>query len=258
MDYQDENRITVTVVLAGLEKCDGIPIYTTYRLEVAAGQEQPEGWPAEQSGSLPCLIGSDGFTGRTKQRDGSCFLGFLHRPLPDPEAPPSREVYPRWTPRLPGKGSTAFCYLRWTKWGGPVAVGDGLRENLTVEHQLERNWPVKLELLNPVWCPRAAQPSPWQGGGEEAQQSLPALAYSVVKLTEYGPPRKSPNPTTCKLKSEGIESRTACVARKGWSYTSRCNVTAEIRLRGERVGRLSLAPSSWLMRSQSRKCIRSS
>src|SRR5262249_19721627 len=128
-----------------------------------------------------------------------------HHPLPDPEH--FKETYPGWSPHLPGKGSTAFCDLRWTQWGGPVAIGDGLRENLTVEHQLERNWPIKLELTGPIWCPRAASGDPFNGGGDDAQHSMPALAYSVVKLTEYGPPRKPSPKTLSSYGHRGLKGR---------------------------------------------------
>jgi len=196
----------VKVILGGLQNCAGIAIYTTYRLEIAPGVSAPEGWSEGQSGAFPCLIGGDGFSRRSGHRIVSaCFLGFLHRPLPDPEH--FRERYPKWIPRPPGKGSTAFCWLRWTRWGGQVAVGVGLRENLTVDHPAERNWPIKLELQDPIWCPRAAQPSPFHGGGEESQRNFPALAYSVVKLTEYGPPRKPSRKTLNSYGHRGLKGR---------------------------------------------------
>jgi hypothetical protein len=201
---EDEGSAAVSVILGGLQQCAGVSIYTSYHLEVAPGQPQPEGWPAEQSGTFPCLVGGDGYA-RQSGRRGGCFLGFMHRPLPDPNHLDER--YPGWSPKPPGKGSTAFCDLRWTQWGGVVAIGDGLRENLTIEHQLERNWPVKLELLHPVWCPRAARASPFNGGGEDAQHSFPALAYSVLKLTEYGKPRKPSPRTLSSYGHRGLKGR---------------------------------------------------
>lgn len=194
----------VTVTLSGLEDCAGVMVYSSYALALLPGQAEPERWSTVQSGSFPCQVGGDGFAQRSGRRIG-CFVGFLHRPLSDPEH--LREQPVGWTPHLPGSGVTAFCDLRWTQWGGPVAIGEGLRENLSVDHPAERNWPVKLELMQPVWCPRAAQASPFNGGGEEAQHSLPALAYSVVKLTEYGPPRLPTPKTLSSYGYRGLKGR---------------------------------------------------
>ena len=205
--YSPSPGSPVTVVLGGLRRCGGVPVYTTYSLELAAGADQPEQWPTGQTGSFPCSVGADGFARRTP-RGGGCIVGFLHHPLPDPEG--LRQSYPRFHPALPGGGVTAFCHLRWTHWGGRIAVGDGLRENLHGGYGPqgpERNWPVRLQLGRTVWCPRAAQADPFSGGGEETRTTVPALAYTVLKLTEYGKPRVPSQKTLHSYGHRGLKRK---------------------------------------------------
>lgn len=179
----------VTVTLGGLSKCAGVPVYTSYSLTLAPGAEAPKGWPKGQSGTFPCRIKVANSKGSARRVSYCPFRGFQ----PSYEygaAAEHRFKAPTWQPRLPRKGSTVFCNLKWRHWGAPRTVATGLRENLSVSHRGRRVWPARLELMDPIWCPAAGQEAP----------HVAAITYSTFKLTLYG---KGRIPTRRSLNSYG-------------------------------------------------------
>jgi hypothetical protein len=171
----------VTVTLGGLGTCAGISIYTSYELKLAPGAQAPSTWPKGQRGRFPCSISATAFRPLSrsvmegKVGEGNCSFRGLTLPVADPDlagSPPLKQ--PRWIPHNPpGKGLTVFCDMSWKHWGGRVVTADGLRENLTLPHSAERNWPVHVILRHPIWCPAAA--------GENN-----VLTYSELTVVEYG------------------------------------------------------------------------
>lgn len=176
----------VTITLSGLRTCSGFLVYTDYELTLAPGAQPPSTWPKGQRGRFPCSISAGGFQPFSraamegKVGEGNCGFhglapaGYLSELT---SGPPIEQ--PRWKPhRPPGKGSTVFCKMLWKHWGDNVVTATGLRENLTLPHSAERNWPVRLILRHPVWCPAAATPE-----GENV------LTYTEFTMIEYGPGR---------------------------------------------------------------------
>jgi hypothetical protein len=161
---------SVTVTLGGLESCAGISVYTTYSLALAPGAEQPAGWPKGKAGRFPCIPSlSDQYQGQRLSRRSNCLSG-LYQLSSDPTFP----LIATWTPRPPGK-YWFLCELRFQSWGSDKAVGSGtvrLRAHEAPRGRIE--WPIRIELSQPIWCPRLA-------GGTTG-----AITYGRLKIVLQG------------------------------------------------------------------------
>lgn len=136
----------VTVTLGGLRQCAGMPVYTTYSLQLAAGAREPSHWPKGQTGSFPCtpMVMTE-FAAPTTPRVGrrSQACGYPLAALVSTKEEP-RSVTVSFKPKPPSP--TFFCSMRFHSWGGKTAFADGLLENLTNDHATRRNWPATIEL----------------------------------------------------------------------------------------------------------------
>ena len=145
----------VTVTLDQQTRCDGQLAYTHYALRLDPGVAAPAGWPKGKSGTFPC--------------DPAPKIAPLHSILP----PRCWEYEGReqWNQRRhSGHGNGgAFCYMAWKNWGTPLAIGKGVATFISQPHH-GRDWPVKLELSEPIWCPGA----------------VPPIFYGTLKATYYG------------------------------------------------------------------------
>ena len=175
----------VTVRLSGLSSCAGVPVYTTYSLELAPGAEQPNGWPRGQSGAFPCEIESASERWPSRYHDPRCdYYGYrgLKPPVRPLDNQPGFFKAPRFSPTLPFHQPTlTFCKLRAKHWGSSQAIltGYGLTFLNPGGSRRSHIWPVKLELQRPIWCPAAAAETNY--GAATA-----AITYSEIKLTLYG------------------------------------------------------------------------
>lgn len=172
----------VTVTLGGRTDCAGIPVYTTYSLELAPGAKAPKHWPHGKSGSFPCkptVYGYGGFqtkSGEFQTRSHPCL--FEEFRFGGSSTKPHGTIM-RWQPKLPQtsrKVGSAFCYMKWKHWGGTSTSAEGIRRTLTFPHTRNTYWPATLELSDPIWCPIATSESPWLG----------AITYSSLRVTLYG------------------------------------------------------------------------
>jgi hypothetical protein len=175
-----EESSPVSVQLGDLRDCLGVPVYTTYSLTLAPGAEAPMGWPRGQQGSFPCHIESASLDGRKHYRSGICPYVGLHAPYDAFGGNPHFHT-PPWTPHLPApaKRWLDFCHLRAHHWGAPVATLTGSGVALLHPDHQDHAWPVKLELMHPIWCPSAAYEGPWPSGSP--------VTYGEIRLTLYGP-----------------------------------------------------------------------
>jgi hypothetical protein len=165
---EDGSTSPVVVTLSGLESCAGISVYTTYSLALAAGAEQPAGWPKGETGHFPCVPTlSDFYHGERLSRRDNCITG-LDRLLSD------QKIIAKWKPRP--KGHNWFlCELHFRSWGGTRAVGTGtarLRSHVAKHGRFE--WPMRIELSQPIWCPRLS--GGWVG----------AVTYSSLSMVLRG------------------------------------------------------------------------
>jgi hypothetical protein len=178
----------VTVNLGGKQDCAGVPVYTTYSLELAPGAAAPRQWPKGKTGTFPCeRLRVYGYSPMSPE--GCDFRG-LGRASNWHEG----GHYPRWQPKPPPEPETdtageTFCYLRWRHWGQPTATAKGIREWLAIPHSEERYWPVELRLSDPLWCQAATSSFPAVGAS--------AITYGRLDMTLWGKPRryKGTNPS---------------------------------------------------------------
>lgn len=171
----------VTVTLAGKQDCAGVPVYTSYSLELAPGAMAPRQWPEGKTGTFPCERPS--MFGYSPAPPEGCIFHGLGRSSTWHEG----GRYPRWQPKPPPEPETetngeALCYLKWRHWGQPTATAKGIREWLATPHSQERYWPVELKLSNPMWCPAATSSFPVVGAS--------AITYGRLEMTLWGGPRR--------------------------------------------------------------------
>lgn len=178
VSWLPEETSPVSVRLGGLRDCLGVKVYSTYSLELAPGAETPMGWPKGQKGSFPCHIESATFDGGKRYRADCPYTGL--EPSFDSFGENPRFHAPRWRPHLPAKRTRTlvFCHLRSRNWGSSVATLTGSGVALLHPFHQNRIWPVKLELMRPMWCPAAAYEGPWPSGA--------AITYGAIRLTLYG------------------------------------------------------------------------
>jgi hypothetical protein len=167
---EDESSSPVTVALGGRRRCAGIPVYTTYSLALAPGATAPPGWPAGRDGRFPCVLAlPGGYRGERLGPRSNCISGLYAPGNPDEHFLP---IAP-WHPRPPGD-YWFLCKLRFSSWGKARAVGRGsagLRGHVT---RGRYEWPIRIELSKPVWCPRA-------GDGYSS-----AITYSALTIRLRG------------------------------------------------------------------------
>jgi hypothetical protein len=175
-----------SVTVSGLQSCDGVEIYTNYKVRFAPVAVEPRSWARAQSAQLPCTVSADGFVAteagvqRTYRR-GECSTAGIDGP---------GDLL--WSPRLPKGALYAFlCRMHWTGWGSTTARGVGVfRDGLT-------QWPVVARFSTPAFCTQG--PNAAEGG---VHLSL-GVNYSTLTMTLYGP--GEPEPTKPPFGVRGAE-----------------------------------------------------
>jgi len=160
----------VSIVLGGLQSCGGFQVYTTYSLTLAPGAKEPRFWPEGRTYRFPCSLSIAGqYAGQRLGRRANCVFG-LNPPTGE------RAVYSppaSWQPTPPGK-RWFLCELHFKSWGKSVAVGSGtVRLGSDVAKGRRYEWPMRIELSRPVWCPAS--------GGYPG-----AITYSILKVRLRG------------------------------------------------------------------------
>lgn len=171
----------VSITLGNQRKCAGSVVYTTYTLNLEPGAATPNLWSRMRTGAFPCNPAAPGctvylFAGESPKRGPSdCALHLEslrgHSTVPAPWKP---RTPPGQVPQLRRMLATV-----WTQWGGARTVGRGaMLDQHKVAHGGETNllWPAKVELSDPVWCPRLGFQSPGSH----------AFSYMSLRLTLYG------------------------------------------------------------------------
>lgn len=189
-DMQPAATSPVAIHLTGLRQCLGLPTYTAYSLSLAPGAAQPFGWPKGQSGKFPCQ--SPTHTTYTRHPLVNCWLGLKAPHYHEPGFADLITV--PWHPRLPWPGLTGICSAQSVHdENRAIERGIGIRENITSNHPIERNWPATYVLSKPIWCPTAA----WEFGTTNA--------YSRLRVKIYGPPRKPTKRTLSSWSHRGLK-----------------------------------------------------
>lgn len=168
----DEPTSSVSVRFAGRRQCAGRLMYTTYSLALAPGAATPPEWASLNSGRFRCYLAlPGGYHGERLGRHANCIQG-LYEPIGDPRG--HSLPVATWRPRPPGGSNWLLCRLHFSGWGGPRAIGGGVAGIAGHGVKGGDEWPIRIELGKPVWCPRA---SDGYGG---------AITYSLLKIRLVG------------------------------------------------------------------------
>jgi hypothetical protein len=148
--HSDGSTSPVRVVLGGLEDCAGIPVYTSYSLTLPPGAQQPTGWPQGRAGAFPCRPSfANNYGGERLTRKSNCITGLY-------QLYKKQTIYAKWQPRPPGQ-FWFLCELKFHRWGKPRALGVGnARLRSHVANGGAVAWPMRIELSQPIWCPKLA------------------------------------------------------------------------------------------------------
>lgn len=164
----DKETSPISVTLSGRQRCAGLQVYTTYSLTLAPGATAPPGWSEGRSGRFPCVIAlPGGYQGERLGPHSNCISG-LYAPNGNPRDLP---VAP-WQPK-PRGGHWFLCRLHFSSWGQTRAVGGGSAGLPSHAVRGRSEWPIRIELSKPVWCPRA-------GGGYSSAITYSALTFKIL------------------------------------------------------------------------------
>ncbi len=168
----DEPTSPVSVTLSGRQRCAGLLAYTTYSLVLAPGAVSPPDWPTFSSGRFRCYLAlAGGYHGQRLGAHSNCIHG-LYEPTGDPREHIINVA--SWFPTPPGGSYWLLCRLHFSGWGTPRAIGGGIAAIAGHAIKGQNEWPIRIELSKPVWCPRASD-----GYGS-------AIGYSLLKIRFLG------------------------------------------------------------------------
>lgn len=168
----DEPTSPVSVTLGGRQRCAGLLAYTTYSLVLAPGAVAPPAWPRFSSGRFRCYLAlAGGYHGQRLGAHSNCIHG-----LYEPTGNPRQHIInvASWFPTPPGGSHWLLCRLHFSGWGTPRAIGGGTAGIAGHAIKGRDEWPIRIELSRPVWCPRA---SDGYAG---------AIGYSLLKIRLRG------------------------------------------------------------------------